>query len=70
MSKNITEAMHWFRKSAAQGDAEAYFRMGYMYEKGLTVPMNAETAKAWYERAAAKGSERAAQRLRAWGGTP
>jgi TPR repeat protein len=37
--------------------------MGLMYERGLTVPQDAETAEAWYRRAAAKGSQRAGARL-------
>jgi TPR repeat protein len=63
VSRNITEAMRWFRRSAAQGDPEGYYGMGLMYERGLTVPQDAETAEAWYRRAAAKGSQRAGARL-------
>ncbi|MBU1247211.1 MAG: sel1 repeat family protein, partial [Proteobacteria bacterium] len=64
VSKDITQAMHWFRRAAAKGEAEAYYRMGYMYEQGLTVPADLKKAKEWYERAAAKKSARAVERLK------
>jgi uncharacterized protein len=32
--KNATKAAEWFKKAAAQGDADAQFNLGVMYNTG------------------------------------
>jgi hypothetical protein len=57
-------ALEWFRKSAAQGSAEAQYMLGLMYENGDggLVPDRAR-AMEWYRRAAARGCVPAKARL-------
>ncbi len=44
---------------AEQGDKNAQFNMGLMYEKGINVPQDNQKAKDWYKKAAARGSHAA-----------
>lgn len=50
-----TEAMDWWRSAAGQGDPEAAFRLGDVYEAGAIVDENFEEAAKWYELAATSG---------------
>ena len=34
VEKNYAEALKWWRKAAEQGDAEAQFNLGGMYQRG------------------------------------
>lgn len=45
---NFTEAMKWFRKAADQGDAEAQYSIGKLYDYGLGVQQNFTKAMQWY----------------------
>ena len=38
--KDSAEAVKWFRLAAEQGDAQAQFQLGVMYDMGLGVPQN------------------------------
>lgn len=42
--------------AARSGDARAQYRLGGLYEKGLSVPQSFVHAHLWYNRAAARGS--------------
>ena len=53
--KNHAEAMKWYRKAAEKGNANALFRMGYMYENGKSVKKDYAEAMKWYRKAAEKG---------------
>jgi TPR repeat protein len=58
--------MTWYQKAADQGFAEAQFRLGYMYEKGLGTKASLDDAIAQYKKAASNGSvdaQRALDRL-------
>ena len=43
------------RGKAEQGDAEAQYNLGEMYDTGKGVPQDFMMARGWYERAAVQG---------------
>jgi TPR repeat protein len=45
------QALKWFRKAAEQGNGEAEFNIGYMYQEGLGVPASVDQAAEWYTKA-------------------
>jgi len=49
-------AAQWFARAAEQGHAGAEVALGYDYEKGYGVGVDAAQAVAWYRKAAAQGS--------------
>lgn len=51
------KAVHWLRKAAEQGDANAQFELGAMYLKGLGVIENEVQAYAWLSLASMQGDE-------------
>ena len=59
-------------KSAEQGFANAQHNLGFMYEKGMGVPVNNVRAYMWYSLAKAQGDETAAEGLETviWAMTP
>ena len=54
------EALQWYQLAAAQGNARALLKVGYMHELGHSFPVDVAEAVRWYKRAAAAGSVRAA----------
>jgi uncharacterized protein len=50
--KNLSEALKWFRKSAAKGNPDAQNALGQMYEDGEGVKQSYVTASKWYRKAA------------------
>ena len=53
--QSFTQAIQWYRKAAAQGDANAQYQLGVMFRNGEGVTRDdAESAK-WYGRAAEQG---------------
>lgn len=58
-----TEAIHWYRKAALQGDARAENIMGLAYYKGHGVPRDYLKAVSWYRKAARQGSAHAENNL-------
>jgi len=50
-------------KAAEQGFANAQHNLGFMYEKGMGVPVNNVRAYMWYSLAKAQGDETAASNL-------
>ena len=48
-------AFHWLSKAAAQGDPQAEYLLGFMYENGLYVARNVSRAVKWYKKSAQKG---------------
>ena len=50
-----TEALAKLRAAAQSGDANAQYRLGYMYATGLGIPQNNSKAVFWYHKAAAQG---------------
>ncbi len=49
-----TEAAALFLKAAQNGDARAQYQLGYMYEKGVGVSKNSQTAAFWYKQIASE----------------
>jgi hypothetical protein len=50
--RNFSEALKWFRKSAAKGNPDAENALGQMYEDGEGVKQSYVTAAKWYRKAA------------------
>ena len=57
------EAVAWYRKAAAQGDAQAQFNLGNMCRKGQGVKQNRKEAVEWYRKAAEQGFAEAQNNL-------
>ena len=55
-------AAAWFEKAANQGNAEAQYQLGNLYENSQ-LPKNFEAAASWYHKAAQQGSAKAQARL-------
>jgi TPR repeat protein len=50
--RNFSEALKWFRKSAAKGNPDAQTALGRMYEDGEGVKQSYVLAAKWYRKAA------------------
>ena len=61
--RNDREAVRWFRKAAAQGDAEGQFHLGLMYCEGMGVARDVRQAIRWYLKAADQGNTQAQYRI-------
>ena len=57
------EAVKWYWLAAEQGDAEAQFNLGYMYESGHEVFQDYKKAFKWYRLAAEQGHASAQSNL-------
>ena len=55
VEKDDQKAAEWMLKAAKQGLVEAEVVMAALYDRGLGVPHNVDTATQWYEKAAAQG---------------
>ncbi len=53
--KDYETALNEWRPLAEQGNADAQFRLGVMYQRGHGVPQDYQQALHWYEKAAAQG---------------
>ena len=62
-----TLAVHWYRRGAEQGDADAQFNLGVMYAEGEGVARDDAEARRWYRKAAEQGHADAQHNLRVWG---
>ncbi len=62
-SQNFGEALRWYQRSAAKGFAQAQYRLGTLYERGLGVKKDIERAKVWYGRAAEQGNVKSMHNL-------
>jgi TPR repeat protein len=61
-ASDLTQAIDWLRKAAAQGHGDAEFQLGQIYEFGFGVTPDDGEALSWYHRASEHGSA-AAQRM-------
>ena len=52
---NRKEAIKWYKKAAAAGNAYAQYNLGNVYYDGRLVPTNLDVAADWYEKAAKSG---------------
>lgn len=51
VKKNIDEALHWYQRSATNGNRMAMLALSHIYEKGLGVASDPVKAKEWASRA-------------------
>ncbi|MHB8744386.1 MAG: YeeE/YedE thiosulfate transporter family protein [Sulfuricaulis sp.] len=65
IQRDESQAAVWFRRAAEQGNAEAQFALGLLYEDGLGVPHDEHTALSWYRKAADQGHVIAREKVRA-----
>ena len=63
VGKNHSQALSWYKKSAAQGFPAAEYSVGAMYANGYGTKKNIGTAKQWFQKAAKNGSPKAKQAL-------
>lgn len=62
LQKNLKEAVHWFKKSADQGNPDAECMLGWMHDffhLKSPLPQSCEKAAYWYKRAANQGHAKA-----------
>ena len=69
VSQCYEEAAIWFRKASAQGNGDASYQLGGMFEDGLGVVQDRSEASKFYGLAAAQGCEQAFEDLRRLGST-
>ena len=55
--------MKWYHKAAEQGEANAQYNLGVMYDKGQGVPQDYREAVKWYHKAAEQGDASAQSTL-------
>ena len=55
-SQDYKQAVEWFRKAAAQGNADAQYNLGVMYSNGQGVKQDYKKAVEWFRKAAAQGN--------------
>nr|WP_315042157.1 tetratricopeptide repeat protein [uncultured Moraxella sp.] len=61
--QNYTNGFYWTQKLANQGDAQAQFNLGYMYNKGKDVRQDYSQALYWYQKSANQGNALAQNNL-------
>jgi uncharacterized protein len=69
-AKEYDKAFKACSQAAATQDLEAWYRLGYLYEKGNGVSRDLDAALKWYQRAADKGHAASQRRVAAayyWG---
>jgi uncharacterized protein len=67
VAKDYAQALSWYRKAAATGNATAMSNLGVMYENGWGVPRNDAQAVIWYRKAVDAGDPSARESLRRLG---
>jgi FOG: TPR repeat, SEL1 subfamily len=55
ISKNESEALNWFKKSAGKNNIKAQYELALIYHHGQGVKTNIKTAKKWYKKCADQG---------------
>jgi TPR repeat protein len=53
--RDYDSAMRWYLKAVEDGDAQANWNIGRLYEFGFGLPKDLTAAKTWYQKAADKG---------------
>ena len=61
--QNYEEAMNWWVIAAKQGNADAQYNLGVMYDNGRGVPQDYKEAAKWYQLAAMQGHASAQHNL-------
>ena len=57
VEQDLKEAAKWYQKAADQGDADAQYNLGVMYDNGDGVEQDNVTAYAWWNIAATNGDQ-------------
>ena len=57
--RKYTDAFKWYMRAAEQGDSQAQFRVGNMYDFGVGVEKNYKEAVKWYRKSAEQGDAQA-----------
>ena len=55
MPQDYAAAVSWYRKAADQGNADAQYNLGVMYDQGQGVPQDYAAAVSWFRKAADQG---------------
>jgi TPR repeat protein len=63
VKKEVVQAVHWYRKAAEQGGADAQYNLGIMYANGGSTKKGAVQAVSWYRKAAVQGHAQAQYHL-------
>lgn len=58
VAKDYGQAVHWFERSAGQGNVYALANLGVIYRDGIGVPASLKTAFEWFMRAAEAGHDK------------
>ena len=53
-AQDYAKAREWWEKAAAQGNADAQYNLGVVYENGKGVTKDLFKAREWYEQVAAQ----------------
>ena len=61
------KAIHYYKKAAESGNESAILKLGQIYEEGIGIPKEHNTAVFWYRKAAANGNEDAKKKLKQLG---
>lgn len=56
--QDYAKAKEWYEKAALQGNEEAQFSLGVLYEEGAGVRQNKATAKEWFGKACDNGNQK------------
>jgi TPR repeat protein len=64
VAKSREMGVHWFKKAAEQGHAEAQYELGKCYKKGKGIAENKAEAREWFRKAAAQGHKKAQEKLK------
>jgi TPR repeat protein len=59
VSKDLTEAVNWYRRAAEQGNEWSQYMLGQAYSHGYGVQKDDSTASEWYFKAAKQGNAKA-----------
>ncbi|NOZ54728.1 MAG: sel1 repeat family protein [Gammaproteobacteria bacterium] len=60
---SLPAAVQWYLELAKQGDAEAQYNLGSVYETGFGVPVNSDEAVRWYKEASEQDHPQAQLKL-------
>lgn len=64
MVRDYAKAMEWYQKATENGNTDAQYSIGYMYENDLGVNKDYKKAVEWYTKAADNGHKKAQARLK------
>ena len=63
--RNLTKAIHWYQEAAKNGNPEAEYFVGFMYNYGTIMESGTQRAATWYRKASAQGVAMATAKM-AW----